>query len=53
MHNHPSGNVQPSQEDRRLTLQVQQAAKVMNIRVLDHLVVTDGRYYSFNDEGGL
>ena len=53
VHNHPSGNVQPSQEDRRLTLQVQQAAKVMNIRVLDHLVVTDGRYYSFNDEGGL
>ena len=53
VHNHPSGNVQPSAEDRRLTQQVQQAARVMNIRVLDHLVVTDGRYYSFNDEGVL
>ena len=53
VHNHPSGNVQPSVEDRRLTQQVQQAARVMNIRVLDHLVVTDGRYYSFNDEGVL
>ena len=53
VHNHPSGNVQPSAEDRRLTQQVQQAARVMNIRVLDHLVVTDGRYYSFNDEGAL
>ena len=52
-HNHPSGNVQPSQEDRRLTQQVQQAAKTMNIRLLDHLVVTDGHYYSFNDEGVL
>ncbi len=53
VHNHPSGNVMPSSEDRRLTQQVQQAARVMNIRVLDHLVVTDGRYYSFNDEGAL
>ena len=53
VHNHPSGNVQPSAEDRRLTQQVQQAARVMNIRVLDHLVVTDGRYYSFNEEGAL
>ena len=53
VHNHPSGNVQPSAEDCRLTQQVQQAARVMNIRVLDHLVVTDGRYYSFNDEGVL
>lgn len=53
VHNHPSGNVQPSAEDRRLTQQVQQAARMMNIRVLDHLVVTDGRYYSFNDEGAL
>lgn len=53
VHNHPSGNVQPSAEDRRLTQQVQQAARMMNIRVLDHLVVTDGRYYSFNDEGVL
>lgn len=53
VHNHPSGNVKPSNEDRRLTQRVKQGAEVMNIRVLDHLVVTDGCYYSFNDEGEL
>lgn len=51
VHNHPSGNVQPSNDDRRLTASVQSAAKLMNIRLLDHLVVTDGSYYSFADEG--
>lgn len=51
VHNHPSGNVTPSNEDRRLTQMVQQAAKTMNIRLLDHVVVTDGRYCSFCDEG--
>ena len=53
VHNHPSGNVKPSNDDRRLTQRVKQGAEVMNIRVLDHLVVTDGSYYSFNDEGEL
>ena len=51
VHNHPSGSVQPSNEDRRLTQLVQQGAQTMNIRLLDHVVVTDGRYYSFCDEG--
>ena len=51
VHNHPSGNVQPSNDDRRLTASVQSAAKLMNIRLLDHLVVTDGAYFSFADEG--
>lgn len=50
-HNHPSGNVLPSNEDKRLTQQVKQSAALMNIRLIDHLVVTDGDYYSFNDEG--
>lgn len=50
-HNHPSGNVLPSNEDKRLTQQVKQSAALMNIRLIDHLVVTDGNYYSFNDEG--
>ena len=53
VHNHPSGNVKPSNDDRLLTQRVKQGAEVMNIRVLDHLVVTDGSYYSFNDEGEL
>ncbi len=53
VHNHPSGNTQPSTDDIRLTQKVQQAAQVMNIRVLDHVIVCDGAYYSFSDEGRL
>lgn len=53
VHNHPSGNIQPSTDDVRLTQAVQRAAATMNIRLIDHLVVTDGNYYSFNDEGRL
>lgn len=51
IHNHPSGNTRPSMDDRRLTEMVQQAARTMNIRLTDHLIVTDGSYYSFHDEG--
>ncbi|MGN0049496.1 MAG: DNA repair protein RadC [Bacteroides sp.] len=51
IHNHPSGNTRPSTDDRRLTEMVQQAARTMNIRLTDHLIVTDGSYYSFHDEG--
>ena len=51
VHNHPSGNPQPSLEDALLTDRIKQAAQVMQIRLIDHLVVTDGAYYSFNDEG--
>ena len=52
-HNHPSGNVRPSADDDRLTQAVSQAAKTMNIRLLDHVIVTDGSYYSYTDEGRL
>lgn len=52
-HNHPSGNVRPSQEDMRLTRQVKDAAQLMRISVLDHLILTDAGYYSFADEGKL
>ena len=51
IHNHPSGNTRPSTDDRRLTEMVQQAARTMKIRLTDHLIVTDGSYYSFHDEG--
>lgn len=51
IHNHPSGNTKPSQEDRNLTRSVSQAADIMHIKVIDHIIVTDGGYYSFNDEG--
>ena len=53
VHNHPSGNVHPSTDDIHLTHAVRDAARLMNIRLLDHVIVTDGAYYSFNDEGRL
>ncbi len=52
-HNHPSGNTKPSREDDKLTENLAQACKVMNIRLLDHLVITDGAYFSYNDEARL
>lgn len=52
-HNHPSGNTRPSADDDRLTQALSQAAKVMNIRMLDHLIVSDSGYYSYADEGRL
>ena len=52
-HNHPSGNLKPSKEDLRLTKQVKDAAQLMRISVLDHLILTDAGYYSFADEGTL
>ncbi len=50
-HNHPSGNLRPSKEDDSLTEQVNKAAKVMNIRLIDHVILTDGNFYSYADEG--
>lgn len=50
-HNHPSGNIRPSTDDDRLTQALFQAAKVMNIRMLDHVIISDGKYYSYADEG--
>jgi DNA repair protein RadC len=52
-HNHPSGNLQPSREDDLLTSNLEQAAKLMNIKVLDHIIIYDQTYYSYADEGRL
>lgn len=52
-HNHPSGNVTPSRDDDRLTESLRRAAETMNIRLIDHLVITDGDYYSYCDAGKL
>ncbi len=52
-HNHPSGNVQPSQADEALTHKIKEAAKWMDIRVLDHIIVSNEGYYSFMEEGKL
>lgn len=48
-HNHPSGNLKPSQNDITLTKSVQQAAALLDISVLDHLIIADSSYYSFAD----
>lgn len=52
-HNHPSGNTRPSTDDNRLTERLHGACKMMNIHLLDHVIVTDGKYYSYRDEGTL
>jgi DNA repair protein RadC len=54
VHNHPSGNPEPSPDDARLTLRLAQAADVLDMPLLDHLIVGDaGRYYSFREAGPL
>jgi len=50
-HNHPSGSLKPSKADRELTFKIKEAAKYFDIKVLDHLIVSDDGYYSFADEG--
>jgi len=52
-HNHPSNNIHPSTDDDRLTQRIAQACKVMRIHFVDHVIVTDGRYYSYREEGKL
>lgn len=51
VHNHPSGNLKPSEEDRRITKQLSEAGNLLNIRLLDHLIITKTAYLSFADEG--
>ena len=52
-HNHPSGNIFPSESDIQLTKKMKEAGKVLEIAVLDHLIITSESYYSFADEGKL
>lgn len=52
-HNHPSGSVRPSSADDKITADLTQACKVMNIRMLDHIVLAGTAYYSYADEGRL
>jgi len=53
LHNHPSGNLKPSQQDIRLTKKMVEAGRFLDVRVLDHLIIADKQYYSFADEGEL
>ncbi len=50
-HNHPSGNLRPSKADEALTQKIIMAAKLFDIRVLDHVIVSESGYFSFADEG--
>ena len=50
-HNHPSGETKPSDTDIRLTKQIQQAGKLLEIKVLDHIILTEDSFYSLADEG--
>ena len=53
-HNHPSGNVQPSESDLSLTKKIKEAAGLMDVQLLDHLIIIpEGRYYSVADEGNM
>lgn len=52
-HNHPSGNLSPSKQDIALTKQVNEAGRLLEISVIDHLIVTQNGYFSFADEGML
>ena len=50
-HNHPSGSLKPSAMDDDLTYSIQNACRLMRIRFLDHVIITDGAYYSYHEEG--
>ncbi len=50
-HNHPSGNLRPSRQDDMLTTSFKNACNLMRLHFLDHVIVTDGSYYSYHEEG--
>ena len=51
VHNHPSGRIQPSPEDREITRRIQSACQTVGIKVLDHIIVGDNQFFSFNEHG--
>ena len=53
VHNHPSNNCRPSGEDIKITQRVNEGLKTMRLYLADHIIVTDGKYYSFREEGKL
>ena len=51
VHNHPSANITPSLEDKKFTKELCDAGRIMEIKVLDHVIIGDNEFYSFEDEG--
>lgn len=49
-HNHPSGNLYPSPQDRQITKQMKEAGKILDVQVLDHVILTNEGYYSFSED---
>lgn len=52
-HNHPSGNLNPSLADKQLTRKIKECAELFDMKLLDHIILTDTNYYSFADEGDI
>jgi DNA repair protein RadC len=52
-HNHPSGNLQPSQADNILTKKIKEGGELLDIKLYDHIILTEESYYSYADEGNL
>jgi DNA repair protein RadC len=52
-HNHPSGNTKPSEADKYTTTKIRQAGELLDIKLMDHLIITSESYYSFTDDGAL
>ncbi len=50
-HNHPSGNLKPSRQDEELTQKIKQGGQLLDIKLLDHIILTAEEYFSFGDEG--
>lgn len=50
-HNHPSGSLHPSKEDNALTQSIKRASELMRLRFMDHVIIADGHYYSYHEEG--
>lgn len=53
VHNHPSANIAPSTQDKKFTKELSDAGKLMEIKLVDHIIIGDDRFYSFSDEGVL
>lgn len=53
VHNHPSGNLRPSAQDDSITRRIKEGAALLDIKVLDHIIISPAGYYSYNDEGRL
>lgn len=51
IHNHPSGNLQPSEQDKTITKKLREASKLLDLLLLDHLIISKEGYYSFADNG--